>query len=70
MKLKVYNDYKDSPVRKYYDMGISISINSDDPPYFNGFMNDNYQLVADTKEFGFTKQEFVRMAKMSFEGSF
>ena len=59
-----------SPIRQYYDMGISVSINSDDPPYFNGYLNDNYFQINDTKEFEFAKKDFVRMAKYSFEGSF
>ncbi len=50
------------------DAGLVATINSDDPAYFGGYMNDNFvQTFAAT---GLTAQHAYQLAKNSFEGSF
>ena len=68
LKLCVVNDLKDHPVPEMLRRGLHVTLNSDDPAYFGGYVNDNYrQLAAAT---GLTQEQVTQMAKNSFEGSF
>ena len=46
LKLCVVKDMKDHPLKKMLALGLKATINSDDPAYFGGYMNDNYKAVA------------------------
>jgi adenosine deaminase len=47
------------PLRRLYDAGVRISINSDDPVFFDATMNSEYRLAA--TEFGFTADELAHI---------
>jgi adenosine deaminase len=49
-------------------MGLQISINSDDPAYFGGYVGDNYARLADV--LGFGVEELADLARMSITSSF
>jgi adenosine deaminase len=68
LKLCVVNDLKDHPLRRMLQSGLRATVNSDDPAYFGGYVNDNFRAV--TKALGLTKAELVILAKNSFLGSF
>jgi len=70
IKLKVCSEIDELPLRKFYDEGVNFSINSDDPPFFNATLMDNYYSLNNAKTIKFTKSEWINIAKMSFEGSF
>lgn len=40
--LKLYLKYEDIPIRKFMSLGMIITINSDDPAYFQGYINYNF----------------------------
>ncbi|KRK95039.1 adenosine deaminase [Levilactobacillus acidifarinae DSM 19394] len=44
---------------------VKVSINSDDPAYFGGYIGDNYYAIAD--KFNLTKAQVVQLARNSFE---
>ena len=44
-RLKVIDDLSQSPIKKALDAGLLVTINSDDPSYFGGYLNDNYRAV-------------------------
>ena len=44
-RLKVIEDLSQSPIKKALDAGLLVTINSDDPSYFGGYLNDNYRAV-------------------------
>ena len=50
------------------DKGISVTINSDDPAYFGGYMNANY--LATTEGLGLSSEQVKQLAINSFSGSF
>jgi len=68
LKLCVIDDIADSPVKKMLDRGIKATVNSDDPSYFGGYMNDNYNAIADALDLSI--QDIATLAINSFEGSF
>ena len=56
------------PVKKALKAGLLTTINSDDPSYFGGYINDNYKQVA--KAVGLDAQDIVQLAKNSYAASF
>ena len=49
LKLCVVDDLKDHPVPEMLRRGLHVTLNSDDPAYFGGYVNDNYQALADSR---------------------
>jgi adenosine deaminase len=68
LKLKVVNDMADHPLKKLLDHNIVATINSDDPAYFGGYMNANFQSV--TEALDLTNDDIVTLAVNSFKASF
>ena len=50
------------------DRGLMVTVNSDDPAYFGGYMNDNYNAVRQALDL--SEQELARIARNSFDASF
>ena len=58
----------DHPVRRYFDHGLMITLNSDDPAMFETSLNQEYEIAQ--AEFGFTDEHLRELARNSFEASF
>lgn len=56
------------PVRNYFDHGLMITLNTDDPAMFRTSLNREYQLAQ--SNFGFTEEHLRELARNSFEASF
>src|ERR1700722_8407601 len=56
------------PVRRYFDQGLMLTLNSDDPAMFRTSLVSEYALVQDA--FGFTDEHLRELARNSFEASF
>jgi len=59
---------EDHPVRRYFDEGLMVTLNSDDPAMFGSWLGNEYQLARDN--FGFTDEHLRELARNSFEASF
>ena len=46
LRLRVVDDLIHHPLRRMMDKGLVVTINSDDPAYFGGYVNDNYRAVS------------------------
>ena len=68
LELKVVNDLKDHPLMKLMDAGIMVTINSDDPAYFGGYINENYTCIASA--LNLSKKQITQLAKNSIKSSF
>jgi len=68
LKLQVVKDLKKHPLRKMLEKGLKATINSDDPAYFGGYMNENYLAISEALEL--SKEEIILLTKNSFESSF
>ena len=67
-KLCVFPDLADHNLGQLLDAGLAATVNSDDPAYFGGYMNDNFtQTFAAT---GLNAQHAYTLAANSFEASF
>ena len=68
LKLCVVKDLADHNLPRLLKAGLKVMINSDDPAYFGGYVNENYtQLFAAT---GMGAQEAYKLARNSLEASF
>ncbi len=68
LKLKVVTNMKEHPLKRIIDAGLLATVNSDDPAYFGGYINENFIAVADALKL--TQEEIFMLAKNSFEASF
>lgn len=68
VKLKVVSDLKYHPLKKMLDKNLMVTINSDDPSYFGGYVNQNYLEVA--RALNLTKDDILTLTKNSFQSSF
>jgi adenosine deaminase len=68
LKLCVVKNMKDHPIREMLDKGLMATINSDDPAYFGGYMNDNYFAIQEA--LNLSKQEIYKLTRNAFESTF
>ena len=68
LALKVVEDLKDHPMLQLMEAGLMVTINSDDPAYFGGYMNENYIQIA--AALNLSKKQITDLAKNSFKASF
>ena len=68
LELKVVNDLKDHPLMKLMEAGLMVTINSDDPAYFGGYVNENYTCIASA--LNLSKKQITELAKNSIKSSF
>lgn len=62
------NEYRDNPIYKFYNMGVKVSINTDNVTVSNLSINDEYIKLKST--FGFTIEDFIRINEMAIKGAF
>ena len=65
--LQVVKDLKDHPLKQMMDLGLKVTINSDDPAYFGGQVNKNYEEIQ--KALNLTKEDIYQLVKNSFNYS-
>lgn len=66
--LKVFPTLERHNVARLLRAGLCVTINSDDPPYFGGYVNENY--IQSQAALGFGDAELVQLARNSFVGAF
>ncbi len=68
LKLRVVDKLENHPLKTMMDNNLLVTINSDDPAYFGGHLNDNYERLA--KAIDLTNTDICQLAKNSFTASF
>lgn len=68
LKLCVVDDMQQHNIRRLLQQGVKVTVNSDDPAYFGGYMNDNFIAISDALDL--TPEELKQLAINSFEASF
>lgn len=68
VKLGVFKSLEDHNLKKLLDLGLCVTVNSDDPAYFGGYLTEN--LVASHKALGLTRGDLYTLARNAFEASF
>jgi len=68
VRLQVVPSLDDHPLRRMLEAGLRVTLNSDDPPYFGGYVAENYRQCA--RSLNLTADEIALLARNSFLGSF
>ena len=68
IKLKVFDRMEEHNLKKMLDAGLCVTINSDDPAYFGGYMNENF--LATQKGLNLSLEDLAEIAKNGFRASF
>ena len=68
LKLNVVPSIEAHPLKKLMDAGLCVTVNSDDPSFFGGYVNDNY--IACQAALGLGREEVVALARNSVTASF
>jgi len=68
IELKVFNTMDEHNVKELLDYGLNVTINSDDPSYFKGYLNDNF--IGVYKNLNLDKNDIIKLAKNSINASF
>ena len=68
LRLAVVKDMSEHPIRKMLGLGLNACVNSDDPAYFGGYMNENFNALIDAT--GLTRDEIFQLTINGFESSF
>ena len=66
--LGVYPDYADHPFRRLAEAGITLTVNSDDPPMFNTTLTREFEVLFE--HFDYTLGELVELSRNAIRGSF
>ena len=68
LKLCVVRDLREHPLKTLLDAGLCVTVNSDDPAYFGGYLNTNFEQTVEALNLG--REDVIALAKNSFEASF
>ena len=68
LRLAVVADMSEHPIRQMLKSGLMATVNSDDPAYFGGYINDNFNSLVDAV--GLNSEEIIELVRNSFEASF
>ncbi len=67
LRLRVVDDLSHHPLRQMMDKGLLVTINSDDPAYFGGYVNENYSAVS--QALGLRRDEIVATVRNGIAAS-
>ncbi len=67
LRLRVVNDLTHHPLRRMMDKGLVVTVNSDDPAYFGGYVNQNYSAVSDA--LSLQRDEIVAIVRNGVQAS-
>jgi adenine deaminase len=68
VKLRVFDTLEHHPLRKMLDAGLAATVNSDDPAYFGGYVNENF--IESVSALGLSKVQIRQLAGNAVAGSF
>ena len=68
VRLRVFERMADHNILKLLDDGVCVTVNSVDPAYFGGYMNENF--IAMEAELGLNREQALQLARNSFAASF
>ena len=67
VRLKVYDSLKQHPILELLEDGLKVTVNSDDPAYFGGYMTENFEALR--TQLGMTDEQAQRLAQNGFDAA-
>jgi adenosine deaminase len=68
VKLRVFESLEKHNLKQLLDLGLCVTVNSDDPAYFGGYIGDNFQAV--TEALNLSSDDLKKLTENSFRASF
>ena len=68
IELKVFENYSQHNIKELLDYGLNVSVNSDDPAYFKGYLNQNFINLWENLDLD--KEDIIKLVENSFNSSF
>jgi len=68
VRLRVFDQVSDHNLKTLLDQGLCVTVNSDDPAYFGGYLQENFVAVA--TGLGLSRPQLAQLARNSIEASF
>ncbi len=68
VRLRVVDRMEDHPLPRMIEAGLVVTVNSDDPAYFGGYIEDNFRAVG--RDLGIDRAGLLRLAENSFRAAF
>jgi adenosine deaminase len=68
VKLRVFDTIQDHNLKRMLDFGLRVTVNSDDPAYFGGYVDENF--YAAQEGLHLSRDDVYELTKNSFEASF
>jgi adenosine deaminase len=68
-KLCVFSSMKDHTLKKLLDEGVCVTINSDDPAYFQGYITDNFMAIANEPALGIERDNVITLVQNSIDAT-
>lgn len=68
VRLRVFPTLQQHNLKQLLDRGLLVTVNSDDPAYFGGYVGDNFHASAAALDLG--KEQLIALARNSFIASF
>jgi len=65
IKLRVFDDMRDHNILSLLEQGVNVTVNSDDPAYFGGYVNENFMALHES--LGMTESQAKRLAQNSLD---
>ena len=64
---KIYSSYEEHPVKELFNCGVKITVNSDDPPFFNASVAGEYEIMS---KLGLSDKDLISLTKNAIQYSF
>jgi len=68
VKLRVFRSMAEHNLKRLLDRGVCVTVHSDDPAYFGGYIGENFQAAQDA--LGLSRADVYRLASNAFQASF
>jgi len=68
VKLRVFDNMRQHNLKHMLNIGLCVTINSDDPAYFGGYIEDNFQVVQTAHDLDF--QDIYKLSRNAFKAAF
>jgi adenine deaminase len=68
VKLRVFDSIQDHNLKRMLDLGLRVTVNSDDPAYFGGYVDENFHAAQEGLHL--SREDVYQLAKNSFKSSF
>ena len=68
VKLRVFDSIQDHNLKRMLDLGLRVTVNSDDPAYFGGYIAENFHAAQEGLHL--SRDDVYRLVKNSFQASF